>query len=327
MISDSNWEELNERLKFASRITITTHIHPDGDGLGSELALYYYLKYLGKDVNILNISSTPGIYKFLDKENVINTYSDDYFLKSSDMLIALDVSKYERIKKIAKDAKENKIAIVSIDHHPKHTQNLFSQEIIDTSANSTGYLIYQFIKKFNPKFIDKKIALFLYCALVTDTGYFHYDNSNPEAHKMASELIKTGIKPSEVYENLYEQKSLACVKLLGHILQNLQVEYGGKVVWFIITQDILKEYNVKIEEIEGFCDVIRSIKNLKVCVIIKEMKNGKISVNLRSKDNVKINDIAHRFGGGGHPYASGIKFDKPLEKVIQLVIKAIGEIL
>jgi phosphoesterase RecJ-like protein len=99
------------------------------------------------------------------------------------------------------------------------------------------------------------------------------------------------------------------------------------VVWFIITQDTLKEYNVKIEEIEGFCDVIRSIKNLKVCVIIKEMKNGKINVNLRSKDNVKINGIAHRFGGGGHPYASGIKFDKPLEKVIQLVIKAIGEIL
>lgn len=327
MISDSKWKELNERLKFSGRITITTHIHPDGDAIGSELALYYYLKHLGKDVNILNISPTPDIYKFMDKENVINTYSDDYFLKSSDLLIVLDVSKFERIKKIAKDAKENNISIVSIDHHPKHTQNFFTQEIIDESANSTGYLTYQFIKKFNPEFIDKKIALFLYSALVTDTGYFHYNNSNFEAHKMASELVQIGINPPEVYEKIYEQNNLEQMKLLGHILQNLNIEYGGKIVWFTITQNLLKEYKVKIEETECFSDVVRSIKNLKVCVIIKEMKNGKISVNLRSKDNVKINGIAHRFGGGGHPYASGIKFDKPIEKVVPLVVNAIGKIL
>ncbi|MEA3500895.1 MAG: bifunctional oligoribonuclease/PAP phosphatase NrnA [Candidatus Marinimicrobia bacterium] len=327
MISDSKWKELNERLKFASRITITAHINPDGDAIGSELAFYYYLKHLGKDVNILNISSTPDVYMFLDKENVINTYSDDNFLKSSDLLIALDVSKFGRMGKIARDAKKNNISVITIDHHPKHTQNFFIQEIIDTSASSAGYLVYQFIKKFNPEFIDKKIALFLYCALVTDTGYFHYDNSSFEAHKMAGELVQIGISPPEVYEKLYEQNSLERIKLLGYILQNLQVEYDGKVVWFTITQNMLKKYKVKLEETECFSDIVRTIKNLKVCIIIKEMKDGKISVNLRSKDNVKINGIAHRLGGGGHPYASGIKFDKPLEKVIPLIVNAIGEIL
>ncbi len=327
MISDSNWNELKERLKFARRIMITTHIHPDGDAIGSELAMYYYLQYLEKDVEILNISSTPDIYKFLDKENVINIYSDDDFLKESDLIIALDVSKYERIEKIAKDAKKNNIKLITIDHHPKHTENLFIQEIIDTSASSAGYLVYQFIKKFNPEFIDKKIGLFLYCAVATDTGYFHYNNANPESYQMACDLVNVGVKPTEVYEKLYEQNSINQMKMLGHVLQNLHTKYDNKLIWTVITQELLKKYNLSIEESENFSDIIRSIKNVKVCVIFKETKNGIISVNLRSKDNVKVNGIAHRFGGGGHPYASGIKLAKPIEKVIPLVVEAVGELL
>ncbi|MEA1985854.1 MAG: bifunctional oligoribonuclease/PAP phosphatase NrnA [Candidatus Marinimicrobia bacterium] len=326
MITKSNWNELKERIKFANRIVITTHIHPDGDAIGSELALYYYLKYLGKDVSILNISDTPEIYHFLDSENIISKYHDDSLLKYSDLIIAVDVSKYDRIEKIAKDAKKNKITMITIDHHPKHSENLFALELIDPKANSTGYLIYQFIKISDLEFIDKKIALFLYCALVTDTGFFKYNNASPEAYLMASELVKKGVNPAEVYEKIYEQSSFASINLLGYVLQNLNVEYDGKVVWIAISQELLKKYGCKMEDMEGFSDVIRSLKNLKISIMFKETKYGKISVNLRSKGNVKINGIAHRFGGGGHPYASGIKFDKPMSDVIPLIINAVGEL-
>ena len=189
-----HWNKLSELISKSHKIILSTHIDPDGDGLGSEIAFYLYLKSINKDVTILNISDTPDKYKFLDENNYINVFSEDfeYVVEESDLLIVFDLGDFSRIGKIGDIVIENNIKSVNIDHHHLRDDSMYELSIVDTKSPSTTYMIWQYLNELGlaEKPLEDEMALALYSGLVNDTGSFRYSSVTSESHLMACTSIE-----------------------------------------------------------------------------------------------------------------------------------------
>jgi phosphoesterase RecJ-like protein len=320
---DRQWHELKQRISFASTFVLTTHQNPDADGLGSELALYYLLKKLGKDVYIFNISPTPESLKFLDLENLCRRYipsEHQPLLSRADMLFILDAGSFSRVGQIGTDAMAARIPVVAIDHHPKENNPLYLQEIVNSRDCSVGKLIYEFIHLAYPDFMDKRIAEALYTAIAGDTGNFRFGNTTRDSHRVAGELMRYGINAYDIYCKLFGNISHSGVRLFSTVLQNMHFSDDRRVVWFIITRQMLKENGADDADTEGITDFLRMIEGVEVSIMFKERNDGSTRINFRSKGRVSTNAIARHFGGGGHEHASGIVSDRPLNVLFPEII-------
>jgi phosphoesterase RecJ-like protein len=322
-----NWKDLDHLIKNSKRIVLSTHEKPDGDGLGSSIAFYYYLKKKNIDVRIIQPSPYPLIYKIIDPEKVVETYNnlDEEWIKSCDLLILFDIGHYSRAGSVSKIAIDNNINIACIDHHKNKDEEIFCTSIIDIDIPATGQLVWKYLKSkdFNKSW-DIKIAKALYAAVVTDTGSFRYNNTNSESHIMASELIDMGVMPYDIYVPIYEQKNMSELRLLSYVIDNLKFSINNTVCSAIINPDILSKTNSNYEDIDGFTEFMRAIKNIEVSFLMTVQKDNSIRVNFRSKGKIIINDIAAEFGGGGHKFAAGCKISKSNileieEKIVNLI--------
>ena len=306
-----SWDSLTELITNSKNILLSTHVNPDGDGLGSEIGFYYHLKSIDRKCRIINISPIPEIFKSLDPENCIETYSTshDQWLKKVDLTILFDIGDYRRINEIYPQIKNSKIVL--FDHHPLQKDNPYCLEVLDLGAPATGYMVWKYLKYLSNgmKDIDIISANALYAALITDTGSFRYESTHSDAHLMAASLLDLGVKPYEIHKSIYEQRSLSQVKLMSNVIQSLEFAYEGKVAWFKVDSKMLDSANAKAEDIEGFTEYIRSIKNVEVAFMIQEIDSSRYRINFRSSGKYIINDIAQSFGGGGHIYAAGAKVD------------------
>jgi phosphoesterase RecJ-like protein len=322
-----NWNSIIQLINKSKHILLTTHINPDGDGLGSELAMYCCLKKLGKNPLILNVSKLPKEYEFLNRDSVFNQYEPDVhrkFLQTFDFVMVFDITNSSRITKLGIDLRELAIPSICIDHHPANHCN-FDIKVIDEDAPATSCLVYELIKSISPDLMDKNIAEALYVGLLTDTGAFRFENTTPEALELAAKWIRYGLKPSDIYRNIYENKRPEQLKLLGMALQEVNFEVNGKIAWFKISGYQIKKAGASAEDVDGFTDFVRTIKGVEVAVMFLEVKPNAIRINFRSKGKLVINRLAEKFGGGGHPFAAGALLHLPLqeasEKVISEVIK------
>ena len=325
-------KEIDKIIKNSGKIILSTHEKPDGDGLGSAIAFYYYLKNINKDVRIVQPSPFPEQYKVIDPEGVVETYSDkDDLFNEVDLLILFDIGHYTRAKKISEIAVKNNISIINIDHHKNENLDIFKAFIIDIESPATGQIVWKYLKDkgLDDKW-DIKILNALYAAVMTDTGSFRYNNTNVESHVMASELIAYGVKPYDIYVPIYEQRSLSQLKLLSYVISNLKFNLEGQVCSALITLEALKKLNATFEDIDGFTEFLRSIKNVEVSFLITEQLDGSYRINFRSKGKYIINDIANKFDGGGHKFAAGCKI-KNLniieieQKIVNLLELKIGK--
>ncbi len=301
-----NWNLLNTVIQKSQSIVLSTHVNPDGDGLGSELGLYYYLLDMGKTCRIINTSKLPELYNFLDPDNIVEQYDDSIhnsYFKEVDILISLDIGDYRRMNEIKDRIIENNIFSVSIDHHPED-EKFFDLSLVDTNSPATGYLVWDFLMFNDYKNLDIKIANALYCALITDTGSFKYNSTSPECHMMAAHLLQSGVKPYDIYDIVYERRELSQVRLLSFVINNLKFYENGEFACYKITVNDLKSVNADYRDVEGFTDFVRSIKGVQVAFMILEQKYD-FRINLRSRGKYIINDIAKKFGGGGHKLAAG----------------------
>mgnify|MGYP006184218239 FL=1 len=320
-----NWNKLTELISKSNNILLSTHINPDGDGLGSEVAMYYYIKSLNKNCRIINISDLTDKYEFLNKNNIIeqfNKTSHDSWISNCDCAIIFDIGNYTRLGEISEVLDDNNITSISIDHHPSD-DSFFDFRCLDVSAPATGYLVWKYLKTIHYD-LTYDMAEGLYAALITDTGSFRYNSTTPDCHVMAKEILETGIKPYHVYSSIYEQRTISQVQLLGAVIDSLRIVNEFAVIR--ISTDMLKDCNATLEDVDGFTDFMRSIKGVEVSFMISQINNNKFRINFRSRGKYIINDIAAYFNGGGHKLAAGATVENSsFDEIENIIIKMLNK--
>lgn len=304
------------------RFMVCCHVHPDGDAIGSLLAVGLTLKNLGKQVSIVCSESVPTVYHFLEGCQLIKTEKSPDF--QPEVLICVDCAEKERTA-VAPDIWEvPDLVVVNLDHHITNA-GFGEVNLIDPEASATGELVYRILAE-GGYTIDYPIALALYTAIATDTGFFRYDSTSSYTLETASMLVKNyGVSPSKVAEQVHEQKSYNSIRLLGEVLTNLQLTKDGKVAWIVLDQNLLAKFPVENEETESYVNYARSIEGVEIGILFKELKPNEIKLSWRSTAAVDVSKLAACFGGGGHARAAGCTINGTIESVVQRVLDFVSE--
>jgi len=321
-------EKIKEVMVKNKRFLLTTHIYPDGDAIGSELALYHFLRKMKKQVTILNPSKTPFIYKFLSGAKSIRVFEHEKHLdivEKSDVIFILDISKWVRLGKVSNSIKESNAIKICIDHHLKG-ETIGDITYTRQDSCATTELVYDLLKSFDFE-INKKIAEIIYVGILTDTASFRYDDSIINAHKMAIELLKTGINSSELFDKVYLRYPLARMHLLGKVLSQVKLEFNGKVAWIAVRKRDLRKLKIKVEEIEGFVDFPMAIDSVVVVLFFNEIRKNVVNIHFRSRNGFDVSQIAEKFGGGGHSNSAGALIEGNFDAIIKDVLDEIEKIL
>ncbi len=320
--------EIAEAVRKYDNYLITSHINVEGDAIGSEIALFYMAKQLGKNAIMVNSDPVPDKYKFLPSWDKIVIGGSIGSKKYSNVMIA-DCPTIERCGKVASLLKvpKVKINIINVDHHVSN-ENFGDFNWVDPDASSTGEMIYKLYREMGLS-ITEDIATALYVAILTDTGSFRYDSTTAETHRICADLLKLGIKPAKIAEKIYETKGLGEIELLAKALMTIKVTKNGKIASMFITKKMLDETKTTADQTDGFVNFARSIQGTEISIFFREdTEDGqKIYVGFRSKGIANVNILATKFGGGGHPKASGCVLTGPLDKVIAKVVKTAEEFL
>lgn len=309
-----------EKIKESERIYIVSHVQPDGDNIGSILALWMAIKKIKDKVFILKTDDIPSDFLFLPNVNEIKEFNDEGKI---DMFIALDTSDENRLGK-NKELLNKAKTIINIDHHISNT-NFGHINIVDSNAAATGELVYNLIKKMNIP-MDKDIASCIYTAISSDTGSFMYDNTSAETHRIIAELIDIGIDKSNININLYQNKSLERTMLFIKSLETLRLYFNNNVALIKVTQDMLNKANAKMEDTEGIVSFIREIAPVEVGIILKEFKENEIKVSMRSKRFIDVSAICASFNGGGHIRAAGCTINSPMDIAEKLILDELKKV-
>lgn len=300
-------------LQKEDNFLITSHIRPEGDSIGSQLAMAILLQKLGKKVTIINEDAPPEIYNFLPQYEKILTYSPEDERNKFEVGIVLDCNQFERVGKVASLIKQTSI-IINIDHHPD-SPGIGNYNYIDTKSSACAEQIYRIIKAMDFK-LDYHLALPIYVGIMTDTGNFKQVNTTPLSHQIVGELLSYGILPNEVANQIYEVNTVASIKMLGEILTTLKATRDGKILTANITQAMLKEAEFTTDlEPERIMDLLRSIKGAEIILLFRDLGQNRIKVNLRSKTSFSVSEIAKIFNGGGHQRAAGCVVEGNLTEV------------
>jgi len=324
-----DYKTLADILNNNNNFVITTHVNPDADAIGSEMAVYQILKELGKTIHVVNYSATPYNLTFLDKDKVIKKYNPDIhdsFFDEADVLIALDFNSPKRIVKMEPVFTKSKALKVCIDHH-QHPADFVDHAFIDVSYAATAHILFEFIIETNIVELFKEIAVPLYAAIMTDTGSFRFDRTTAEIHRIAAELLEAGVEPSEIYDCIYDQSKIGKLKLLGECLSNISLTPDGQIAYITITQDALIKSGAEESEVDGFVNYCLSIQGVKIGLLFFELKDG-LKISLRSKGTIPVNMLAEELGGGGHTNAAGTRvFNQQLNGYIDMVLEKAGKYL
>ena len=307
-------------LKKNKSFLVVTHVNPDGDALGCQLALGKILKRLKKTVYLYAQSTPPSVYNFLPDINRIKVVTSKTKIEFDAVLI-IDCPTLDRVGAPSRLI-TNQLKIY-IDHHPgpKHAGSV---NLKDCKAASCAEIIYDLCLKMNQK-IDKALAKLLYVGVATDTGFFRHPNTNSKSLLVASKLLQAGANAHDISKKINQNSSLNRLQLLGLALKNLRLYHDGKIGVMQISLNMFKQTKTLPEDTEEFVNFPKSIKSVKVAVLIREIGKGKVKISLRSDKVVDVNAIAAVFGGGGHKQASGCVIKgslKQAEKQIVSKIKA-----
>lgn len=304
-----NFHKLAEIVTSNQTFLITTHVNPDADAIGSEIAFANLLHKLNKSYKIINHSETPYNLKFLDVKNIIEKHDAnehvDYFA-SSDVLVALDFNRANRMVSLQQKFLDSTKLKICIDHH-QDPEDFADHLFIDASYAATGHILFEFIKETNIVEIDLELAVPLYAAIMTDTGSFRFDRTSSEIHRIAAYLLDRGVNPSEVYDQLYDESKLSKLKLLGRSLNSLRLIAKNKIGYMSLTQEDFRELNGLESDTENFVNNIISVEGVVLGLFFIELKSG-FKVSFRSKGQLPVNKLAAIFGGGGHINAAGARF-------------------
>jgi len=314
--SNKAMEEVAAAIKEHEYFAITSHMAPEGDAIGSQLALRLILEELGKESVIINRDPVPANLRFLPGANkILRPFEVKSF--AFPVWFVLDCADLTRIGdeiqrqiQIQIQGQGQIIIIINIDHHGDNPR--FGEINYVVEAASTSQLIYELAKELGI-FINKELATCIYTGIVADTDSFRNSNVDPAVLEIAAELLRAGADAREVAIELYERRSPAEMKLMGHVLINAQIDKG--VIWSTISQQLFEKTGTTVNDTERLVEELRAAEGIEVAVLFKELSNYKIKVSLRSKDKIDVNKVAQFFGGGGHEKAAGCLIEGELEEV------------
>ncbi len=310
-----------ELIENKEKFAITTHVRPDGDGIGSSLGLCWLLRSLDKDVEVIVRDGIPNSYRTLpgvDEIRTINTVDKQY-----DAIFVIECSDVKRpgISGVEKQF------VVNIDHHA--TCELFGDiNWIDPTASAVGEMIYNLCKAIGGR-VSEEIAECVYLALVTDTGSFHFPNTTERTLKVASELVKVGVKPSKISEAVYNSYSWSRIELMQKVIATIKRESSGKVASMRQTLDMAQDARAVDGDNNGFVNFPLVASEVEAVVYMREVQPGAYRVSLRSKGDINVARVAETFGGGGHKNAAGCRvegdWDARESELVSELLKAVNK--
>jgi len=302
-----------ELIDTSQNILILTHQRPDGDAIGSSLAMYESLISMGKNVTVV-MQDVPEVYNFLENYQYIKTDTSNSF----ELAIVLDCSTKERIGQIT-DLTAHCQKIVCLDHHINNT--LYADvNLIDANASSCCQIVYYFLKRHNIT-ISKTIGESILVGVLTDTNGFSNNNVDSATFKLTAELLDQGLDFYDIYSKVLRMKTIAQFALHKLALSRLEFFESGKIAFTYLNQEDFANTGAKLGDHEGIVDIGRNIENVEVSVFIREDKGYHVS--LRSNGLIDVNKIAHVFNGGGHTMAAGCIIEKTFKETKKVLIKEI----
>jgi len=299
-VSVTDWQNVLDQIHVAKGVVLTTHQNPDGDGMGSMLALLHHLRTRGVRVFAHCVDPVPRIYRFLDGSDQI---SCGYFDRDDvDTIVCLDCGAKGRLAQDASFFANQKL--INIDHH-KSNRHFGDTNIVDAGYCSTGVMMVDLIRA-DGGILTQSIAEAIYVTIITDTGNFRHRGVDGAVHRLTAELIDAGVDPEAVGKEVYSCNSHARMKLMALSLDSLAFSHDDRVAWLHITADSYRESGADVEDTEGLIDIAASVDNVEVAVFFRPHENGDgWKVSFRSRGRVQVGDLAATLGGGGHPSASG----------------------
>jgi phosphoesterase RecJ-like protein len=316
----ASFEQIGEVLHSRQSFILLSHIRPDGDAIGSQLALGFALMAMGKSVRLVNEDGLPENLAFLPGSERIESPPADPV--DAEVAIALDTATKPRLGDKALHAAANAEIWLNIDHHisnPKYGD----LNLIDSTSPATGQIIYDLITRLNlPMPAESRDAI--YVAVSTDTGSFQYPSTTAKTYEMAADLIRRGLDVGTINSQTYDEQPYRRLELMRALLNTLERTPDGIVAHWTMRDRTRVDLALRPEDSEGLIDVIRAIRGVQVAVFFEELPDGKIRVSMRSKDRrLDVCKIAMEFGGGGHALAAGIRMPGPVEEAKTRVLDAI----
>jgi len=312
-----------ELMERSRSVVLTTHVNPDGDAIGSQVALGRLLRARGVEVRIVNQDPTPANLLFIETDgpprDVFDPATHDGLLSRVDLIVLLDNSAPDRLGRMEDIMRASGDRVLCIDHHPTR-DTPWAHDILDEEACATAAIVYDLILGAGAG-IDRRMAEALFVGLATDTGFFRFNSTTARAFGIAAELMRLGVGPARCYQEVYERNSPAFTRLQGHALADLRLDAGGRVASIRITRDMLERCGAGDEDTSEMTTALLAMEGVRIAILFRELSASQVKVSLRSKGDLDVRVLAMEFGGGGHRNASGIVTTGTLDEVTRNVIE------
>jgi len=309
------------------RFVLTTHVQPDADGIGSELALAALLRALGAEARIVNADPLPAALAFLDEAGEAATYdplAHDPLFAGADAIVMLDNSDPARLGALEPIVRTSAARTVSIDHHPD-PDPFWSLLVVRTGVSSTAEVVFGLARTAGVE-LPPAAARALYAGLVGDTGRFRFGSTSADAFAMAAELVRAGVSPAAMFARMEECVSGPYMKLLGHALGSAELLEGGRLVVLTVPRALVLELGAEGEDTSEIINESLRLGTSRIAVLFREQADGRTKVSLRSKGSIDVNRVARRHGGGGHRNASGIVLALPPDETRRRLLPELVEL-
>lgn len=314
-------DNIIEKIKQAEKIVILTHETPDGDAIGSTLAMKMALKQLGKEADVI-IREYPRVFDFLPGRNDIKSDTDT---EKYDLAISLDCADFKRL--VGNEYFEKAKQTIVIDHHG--TNKMYGDfNFVNPVAPACCQILIGMFEYFDIK-IDKELGTCILTGIITDTGGFRYSGVTPETFEFTADLLAKGVNVSDIYKRVLETKTKPNFELMKRTIDRMEFLENGKVTFTYITNQDLKEVNAGIGDHEGLVEIGRDIEGVEVSIFIrqKDQEENAYKVSMRSNEYVNVSDVCFRFGGGGHEKAAGALIQGDIEQVKQKILNEVRKVL
>ncbi|HEX6257489.1 MAG TPA: bifunctional oligoribonuclease/PAP phosphatase NrnA [Euzebyales bacterium] len=327
-VSESAWRQAVDALSAANEVALACHVDPDGDALGSMLALQRFLSGRGVrtaaswgtvDADAGDELAVPPQYAFLPGLDTLVV--PERFPASPSLMVAFDTGAPGRLGSL-RAAAEAADTLIVLDHHASG-EEFGDIRLVDGSLAATAVLVDELISRLGGE-LDRETAICLYTALVTDTGRFQYASTTPGVLRLAARLISLDIEHAEINRQVWSTHSFGYLKLLAKVLERTTLDPSTALLWTAVTREDLERFGVSWQETEGLIDVLRSVGTARVAMIAKQQSDLAWKVSLRSRGDVDVGVIARDLGGGGHAFLAGLVADGPIEDIVERVSAAIA---
>lgn len=328
-LDERDFQPVAQALRRAESLWLTTHVKSDGDGIGCELALLRALRKMGKDARAINDTLVPRSFQFLQSDPaeilLYDPERDDAFLAAADAVVVLDVGLPYRLGRLERAFRESRAVTLCLDHHLERDPG-FSHCLADPDVGSTGEILFGLLKALGVE-LDVSIATPLFTAISVDTGSFAYERCSARTFHAAAQLVEAGAQPYQIHLGLNWQRPIAELQLEGEVIQRLHRDVSGAIACSEVTWDMLQRYQIDPMEMPTVVNIPLALQGVELALLFVELEPCHIKVSARSKGAVRVNALAKRFGGGGHPLAAGFSVHATLEQAKATVLEVARQFL